>query len=89
MWFVTLVKLRRQVEKADIERVNRTIQKWMARGNKIHQAVSTLGAYDQVWLWESADEKTAMQSVMEVADLAATETLPAVSRSEVDKWLEQ
>ena len=87
MWFVTLVKMRRPVSRADVERVDRTIQKWMARGNKIHQAVSTLGAYDQVWLWESVDEKSAMQSVMEVSDIASTETLPAVSRAETDKWL--
>lgn len=87
MWFVTLVKMRRPVSRADVERVNQTIQKWVARGNKIHQAFSTLGAYDQVWLWESADEKAALQSVMEVSDLAATETLPAVGRAEVDKWL--
>lgn len=86
MWFVTLVKLRRPMAKADIDRVNQTIQKWMGRGNKIHEAFSTLGTYDQVWLWESENEKTAMQSVMEVSDLAATETLPAISRAEVDRW---
>lgn len=86
MWFVTLVKMRRAVSKDDSERVNQTIQKWMARGNKIHHALYTLGEYDQVWVWESVDEKTGMQSVMEIADLAATETFAAVGREEVAKW---
>ncbi len=86
MWFVTLVKLRRAATKEDSERVNQTIQKWMARGNKIHQALYTLGGYDQVWFWESADEKTSLQSVMEISDLASTETFPAISREEVARW---
>lgn len=87
MHFVTLVKMRRPVTREDAERVDKTIQRWVARGNKIHSAFFTLGGYDQVWLWESVDERTAMQSVMEVSDIAATETFPAIGRDEVDKWI--
>lgn len=86
MWFVTLVKMRRATTKEDSERVNTTIQKWMARGNKIHHALYTLGKYDQVWVWESADEKTSLQSVMEISDIASTETFAAIGREEVARW---
>ena len=88
MWFVTLVKLRRAVSKEDLERVDQTIRKWMARGNKIHSALYTLGQYDQVWVWESADEKTSLASVMEVADLASTETLAAARREDVAQGMQ-
>lgn len=86
MYFVSLVKFRRLVTKEDHDRVNKIVAKWMARGNKIHKVLYTLGGYDQVWLWESQSEKTAMQSVMEVADIGASETMPAVDREEVLSW---
>ena len=87
MYFVSLVKLRRAVTKEDLDRVNKTVAKWVARGNKIHKVLYTLGGYDQVWLWESNDEKTSLQSVMEVADIGASETMTAVDREEVLSWM--
>lgn len=86
MYFVSLVKFRRSLTKEDYDRVNGVVQKWVAKGNKIHKVLFTLGGYDQVWFWESENEKSSLQSVMEVADLGASETMAAVDREEVLSW---
>ena len=87
MWFVSLVKFRRNISKQDNERVNGIVAKWVARGNKIHKVMYTLGEYDQDWLWESENENTCLQSLMEVSDIAAIQTMASIDREEVNSWI--
>lgn len=87
MYFVSLVKFRRSLAKEDYARVDKVVQKWVAKGNRIHKVLFTLGGYDQVWLWESDNEKTSLQSLMEVADLGMSETMTAIDREEVLSWV--
>ena len=87
MWFVSLVKLRRNVTRQDNERVNGIVAKWVAKGNKIHKVMYTLGEYDQVWLWESENENTCKHPFLDVADFVASQTMPAIDREEVTRWM--
>ncbi len=88
MWFIALVKFRRTPTKADAAATNQRLKDWASKGVKVHEAFYTLGRYDQVWITEAPDEKTALQWALTTpADLAVTETMVAVSRDEVSNWL--
>lgn len=89
MMYVTLVKLRRKATKDDTAKLEQGMAKWIPKGNRILQSLYTLGSYDMVWVWESADDKTAMQSIMDVPEVASTETMPAVKYDEVKGWVTQ
>ena len=87
MWFVSLVKFRRNISKQDNERVNGIVAKWVARGNKIHKVMYTLGEYDQVWLCVTENANTCLQSLMDVSDIAAIQTMASIDREEVNSWI--
>ena len=87
MWFVRLVKLRNPLTKERNEWMRKKrdeAEKW---GVKWHMTLFTLGRYDVIAIFEAPDEKTAMKVSMAFAPEAAAETLAAVSRDEVVKWL--
>jgi len=90
MWFITLVKFRRQPTKAETQAMNsytaEATKKW---GAKVHNTFWTLGRYDSVWITEAPDEKTQMKILMgsPFVNNVATETLVAVSRDEAIGWL--
>jgi uncharacterized protein with GYD domain len=87
MWFITLVKFRRPLTKADAQKTDQIVKEWTMKGIKVHSAFNTLGQYDAVWTAEAPDEKTAMQFVLAAGrDLTITQTLVAVPREEVVKW---
>ncbi len=88
MWFVTLVKFRRKLTKADSEAQDRRMAEAAKWGVKVHNAFWTLGQYDAVWIAEAPDEKTMMRVELSAGDIATTQTLVAVSRDEARKWLE-
>jgi len=89
MWFITLVKFRRQPTKADTEAMNKRWAEAAKWGIKRHEAYWTLGRYDAVFVTEAPDEKTAMRFAIEASGsgLAASETMVAVSRDEAVSWL--
>ena len=89
MWFITLVKFKRQPSKEDVQQMNARWAEWEKHGVKRHSAFWTLGRYDAVFITEAPDEKTAMKFAMDAAKqgIAATETMVAVSRDEAAGWV--
>ena len=88
MWFITLVKYRRPLNKADAQKTDQIVKAWAKKGLKVHSVFHTLGHYDSVWTAEAPDEKTAMQFVQAAGrDVAITQTMVAVPREEVVKWM--
>jgi uncharacterized protein with GYD domain len=87
MWFVRLVKLRNPLTKETNEWMNKKraeVEKW---GVKYHTTLHTLGRYDVVAIFEAPDEKTAMRVSIAFAPQTKAETLTAIPRDEVSKWL--
>ncbi|MDA4128934.1 MAG: GYD domain-containing protein [Thaumarchaeota archaeon] len=88
MWFVSLVKFRKKPTKETVQWADQMFKKAEAWGVKTHMALWTLGRYDAVRIGEAPDVATAMKTAIAFADLAAVETLVAVSRDEAIKLLE-
>jgi len=87
MWFIRLVKNNNPVTKERsmwFEQHMKEAEKW---GVKVHQTYFTLGRYDIVSILEAPDEKTAMRYGLALWPEATSETLVAVSREEVNKWM--
>ena len=80
MLFITLVKLRKKLSKADMER--------MKAGMKESKMYFTLGRYDAVIVSECPDEKAHMKIAMQFGDLGSSESMVAVSAEEAEKMLE-
>ena len=78
--FVTLVRLRKKISKADMER--------MKVGLKESKVYFTLGRYDIVVVSECPDEKAHMKVAMQLGDLGCSESMVAVSAEEAEKLLE-
>jgi uncharacterized protein with GYD domain len=88
MWFITLAKFKKKPTKEQIQWVNEQLKKTESWGVKHHQAFWTLGRYDAVRISEAPDVATAMKSALSFGDVAATETLVALSREEAVKLIE-
>ena len=87
MFFVTLVKLRRSLSKADLERVKAGLKTSEKFGAKILGMYFTLGRYDVVLLSECPDEKAHMKISMQFGDLASSESMVAVPAEEAEKLI--
>lgn len=89
MWFIRLVRLKDPPTKqsmADVNKVRAEAEKW---GVKFHWTFFTLGRYDVVNIFEAPDMKTAMRVAMVLAPWTrGAETLEAVSRDEVNGWVQ-
>jgi uncharacterized protein with GYD domain len=85
MWFVTLLRLRRKLTKADFAEVDKLEKAFAKRGLKVHNDFYTLGRYDDVMVIEAPDEKTVMEFFLAQSNLVATETFTAVPRKEARK----
>ena len=88
MFFVTLVKLRRSLSKADLERVNAGLKAGEKFGAKVLGMYFTLGRYDVVLLSECPDEKAHMKISMQFGDLASSESMVAVPADEAEKLIQ-
>jgi uncharacterized protein with GYD domain len=89
MIFISLAKFRKKPTKAMIAENTKFIEKWAKEtGSKLLGFYWTLGRYDSVLITEAKDEKTALKALIQSGDIAATETLIAVSREEAIKLLE-
>ena len=85
MYFVTLLKLKKQLTKADFAEVDKLEKKFAKRGLKVHSDYYTLGRFDDVMVVEAPDAKTVMEFFLAQAHLGSTETLTAVPRKEARK----
>jgi uncharacterized protein with GYD domain len=88
MWFITLAKFKKKPTKETIQWTNdqnKKIEQW---GVKTHMAFWTFGRYDSVRIGEAPDIQTAMKAALSFGDIAATETLVALSRDEAVKLIE-
>lgn len=79
MLFVTLVRLRKKLSKADMERIK--------AGIKESKMYFTLGRYDIVVVSECPDEKSHMKVAIQLGDLGSSESMVAVSAEEAEKLL--
>ena len=87
MWFVTLVKFRKKITKADADAQTARMKEAEKSGFKIHHAFWTIGQYDAIIVSEAPDLKTIMRVGIGAGEHAKTETLAAVSRDEAISWL--
>lgn len=88
MLFVTLVRLRKKLSKADIERVKAGLKASEKSGAKTLGMYFTLGRYDVVLVSDCPDEKAHMKIAMQFGDLAISESMVAVPVEEAEKLIE-
>ena len=88
MLFVTLIKLRKKLSKADIERVEKGMKESEKIGAKTIGMYFTLGRYDMVMVSDCPDEKVHMNIAMQYGDLAISESMVAVPAEEATKLIE-
>ena len=88
MWFVTLLKFRKKLTKADLAEEDKLEAQFVKLGLKEKSDFYTLGRYDNVMVIEAPDVKTVMNFFLAQAHIVATETLTAVSKKEARKLFE-
>jgi uncharacterized protein with GYD domain len=85
MWFVTLLKFRKKLTKADLAEEDKLEALFAKKGLKVHNDFYTLGRFDNVMVVEAPDAKTVMDFYLAQTHLVGTETLTAVSKKEARK----
>jgi uncharacterized protein with GYD domain len=85
LWFVTLLKFRKKLTKADLAEEDRLEAQYAKHGLKVHHDFYTLGRFDNVMIVEAPDAKTVMDFFLAQTHMVATETLTAVSKKEARK----
>jgi len=88
MLFVTLIKLRKKLSKADLETVKAGLKATEKVGAKTVGMYFTLGRYDVVLVSECPDEKAHMKVSMQFGDLASYESMVAITAEEAEKLVE-
>jgi uncharacterized protein with GYD domain len=88
MIFIILAKLRKKPTKEGVAQQTKFNEQMQKQGAKILGYYWTLGRYDTVVIIEGKDEKSAMKSLLQMGDIAATETLVAIPREEAIKLVE-
>jgi len=83
--FITLIKFRKKAK--DVVEVGNTVMQNLPAGVKIIGTYWTLGRFDSVWIYEAPSEKEAIKLGISVGEVAQTQTLVAVPRSEAVKLL--
>jgi uncharacterized protein with GYD domain len=88
MRFVTLLKFRRKLTKADLAEEDKLEKEFAKRGLKVLSDFYTLGRYDNVEVVEAPDVETVMDFYLAQAHVVASETLTAVSKQKARKLFE-
>ena len=88
MYFISLLKFKKQPNKAFMAETQKRLDADTKDGIKFLGIYWTLGRYDAVALYEAPSEKAAMKMAMSRADLMNSETLVAIPREEVKKLVE-
>ena len=83
MLFITLVKMRKKLTKADLEGIKAGL-----KGAKTLAMYFTLGRYDAVLINDCPDEKAHMKVALQFGDLASSETMVAIPVEEAEKLIE-
>ena len=86
MWFVTLLKFRRKLTKADLAEEDKLEVLYAKHGLKVHSDFYTLGRFDNVMIVEAPDAKTVMDFFLAQTHVVSTETLTAVPKKEARKF---
>jgi uncharacterized protein with GYD domain len=87
MWFVTLVKFRKKLTKAELTEEDKLEEKFAKKGLKVHSDFYTLGRFDNVMVVEAPDAKTVMDFFLALSPMVTTETLTAIPKKEARKLL--
>jgi uncharacterized protein with GYD domain len=85
MWFITLLRFRKKLTKADFEEEDKLEKQFAKRGLKVHSDFYTLGRFDNVMIIEAPDAKMVMDFFLAQSHVVSTETLTAVSKAEARK----
>ena len=86
MIFISLGKMKNKPSKEMTEQATKTIGEELGKiGIKVLGWYWTLGRYDTVFIFEAANEKEALKSVITIADFVWSETLVAIPREEAIK----
>ncbi len=88
MIFISLAKFRKKPDKEFVARASKGFAALEAAGIKILGQYWTLGRYDAVVITQARNEKEAMKAIMKFGDMAATETMVAIPRSEAIKLVD-
>jgi uncharacterized protein with GYD domain len=83
VYFISLIKFKKQPDKAFIAETQKRIEADTKEGTKFLGIYWTLGKYDAVALYEAPNEKAAMKMAIKRADLMNVETLVAIPREEI------
>jgi uncharacterized protein with GYD domain len=88
VWFITLVKMRKAPNPAEVEAMNKMMMEaaQKIRVTTIH-GFMILGRYDAVWISGAPDISGPMRVSMMGADTATSETLVATSYEDAMKWM--
>ena len=86
MWFVTLLKFRKKLTKADLAEEDKLEAQYEKKGLKVRSDFYTLGRFDNVMVVEAPDAKTVMDFFFAQTHVVSTETLTAVSKKEARKF---
>ena len=87
MIFIGLAKAKKKPSKEFFEQGNRMMNELKSRGIKVLGWYMTLGRYDAVLVYEAENEKEALKVSFAGGDLVSVETLVAVRREEVAKFV--
>ena len=87
MLFITLVKMRKKLTKADMEGIKAGLKASEEAGGKTLGMYFTLGRYDCVLINDCPDEKAHMKVAMQFGDLASSETMVAIPAEEAEKLI--
>ena len=86
MLFIRLIKLKSPYDKEQKVWFDKKHDEALHWGVKFIQTYFTLGRYDVVSIIEAPDEKSALRYAMATSEVAASATLVAISKQEVDSW---
>ncbi len=87
MIFISMGKFRKKPSADTSAGITKMLEDMKKKGIKIVGFYWTLGRYDTVLILDAPNEKDAMKSAIEAADVVATETMVAIPREEAIKLL--
>lgn len=83
MIFITLIKFKKT--SLEVSKVGNTLLETLPSGVKMIATYWTLGKFDAVWIYEAPNEKVSLEFVLNMGEVADTETLVGIPRDDALK----
>lgn len=87
MYFITLVKFKKKMDREFSERNRKRLESEEKQGIRFHGIYWTLGKYDSVAIFEAPDEKTAIRMAIDRSDDMDMKTMVAIPLEEGRKLI--